>query len=219
MWVTRRRLRSLFTFHSCGMKLLSPCLPTSCYLIDSCQTTYQTTLGEVMPRKTNPLCQACAGQSIDAAKEKPCWVDKTCRARRSYYKHRAANLSKKRTRQRAAKHKEASADMGLGRRAEVVDYPIVGHREPAEATMVFYRNRADSRIHALEFCITEQGKLVKRVKAKHLKSVTQTELRQHIKQVIALLKVEFSEDLIIREARQPVSLCPICMSEEGSRDE
>jgi len=95
-------------------------------------------------------------------------------------------------------------------KVEVVDFPLLGHAEPPEVSMVFYRDRADGPIHAIEFCVTDNGKLVKRVKPKHLKGVPQRQLRAHIKQVIGLLKAEFGDELLVSEARQPVKLCPIC---------
>ena len=76
--------------------------------------------------------------------------------------------------------------------------------------MVFYRDRADGPIHAIEFCVTSNGKLVKRVKPKHLKGVPQRQLRSHIKQVIGVLKAQFGDELLVSEARQPVKMCPLC---------
>ena len=158
-----------------------------------------------MPRKKNAQCQSCAAQSIDIAKEKPCWRDKTCRARRSYYKHRPANIAKKRTKQRTA-------------RVEEVDFPLLGYTEPPEVAMVFYRNRADGPIHAIAFYVTDNGQVVKRIKPKHLKNVPQRQLRAHIKQVIALLKTEFGDDLLVTEVRQPTKLCPLCSLEVEGHD-
>lgn len=176
-----------------------------------------------MPRKKNSLCQSCAALSLEEAQAKPCWVSKTCRAKRSYYKHRPQNLSKKRTRQRAAAAKAHAGDEGAGKgngcaAVEVVDFPLLGYSEPPEVTMVFYRDRADGPIHAISFCVTENGKVVKKVKPKHLKGVPQRQLRAHIKQVIALLKAEFGDELIVTEVRQPVKLCPICNQEKDGHD-
>lgn len=170
-----------------------------------------------MPRKKNSLCQSCAAQSLEEAQAMPCWVSKTCRAKRSYYKHRPQNLSKKRTRQRAAAAEARAGDPGAegnsSAAVEVVDFPLLGHTEPPEVAMVFYRDRADGPIHAISFCVTDKGKTVKKVMPKHLKGVPQRQLRAHIKQVIALLKAEFGEELLVTEARQPVKLCPICNQE------
>ena len=168
-----------------------------------------------MPRKKNSICQSCAAHSLEEAQAKPCWVSKTCRAKRSYYKHRPQNLSKKRTRQRAARAISIESAMQAGgvSEVEVVDFPLLGHAEPPEVAMVFYRDRADGPIHALEFCVTDKGKTVKKVKPKHLKGVPQRQLRAHIKQVLALLKTEFGDELIVSEARQPTKLCPICNQE------
>lgn len=167
-----------------------------------------------MPRKKNTLCQSCAAQSIDFAQAQPCWSSKTCRARRSYYKHRAQNLSKKRTKQRAQRAAAQGTERAVeGEQAQVVvvEFPLLGHAEPPEVSMIFYRDRADGPIHALEFCVTDNGELVKQVKPKHLKGVPQRQLRSHIKQVIGLLKAEFGDELLVSEARQPVALCPICL--------
>lgn len=100
-------------------------------------------------------------------------------------------------------------------KVEVVDFPLLGHSEPPEVSMVFYRDRADGPIHAIEFCVTENGQLVKRVKPKHLKGVPQRQLRAHIKQVIGLLKAEFGDELLVSEARQPVKMCPLCAEADG----
>ena len=158
-----------------------------------------------MPRKKNAHCQSCAAQTIDIAKEKPCWRDKTCRARRSYYKHRPANIAKKRTKQRTA-------------RVDEVDFPLLGYTEPPEVAMVFYRDKSDGPIHAIAFCVTDNGQVVKRVKPKHLKGVPQRQLRSHIKQVVALLKAEFGDDLLVTEVRQPTKLCPLCAAEMDVHD-
>lgn len=155
-----------------------------------------------MPRKKNSLCQRCAAQSIDIAKAQPCWVSKTCRARRSYYKHRPANIAKKRSKQRRDRGQE-------------VDLPLLGYTEPAEVQMVFYRDRSDGPIHAIEFWVTDKGEVVKKVKPKHLKGVPQRQLRGHIKQVISVLKAEFGDDLLVSETRQPTRLCPLCAAEKA----
>ncbi|MEL6161966.1 MAG: hypothetical protein AAFR18_22380 [Cyanobacteria bacterium J06627_32] len=176
-----------------------------------------------MPRKKNHQCQRCAAESLDFAQAQPCWVSKTCRAKRSYYKHRATNLSKKRTRQRTLKA-VARADGGMAdgvsdraqdravakAKVAVVDFPLLGHAEPPEVSMVFYRDRSDGPIHAVEFCVTDKGQLVKKVMPKHLKGVPQRQLRSHIKQVIGVLKAEFGDELLVSEARQPVKMCPLC---------
>ena len=176
-------------------------MPNLCYVIGVVRLKSDYVyFDSAMPRKKNTQCQRCAAQSIDFAKAQPCWVSKTCRARRSYYKHRPQNIAKKRTRQRCD-------------RVQEVDFPLLGYTEPPEVAMVFYRDRADGPIHAIEFCVTENGAVVKKVKPKHLKGVPQRQLRAHIKQVIGLLKVEFGEELIVREARQPVRLCPLCALE------
>lgn len=202
-------------------------------LSGSCQTTVRLRLlcaldVRPMPRKKNLQCQRCATESLDFAQAQPCWVSKTCRARRSYYRHRATNLSKKRTRQRTLKavaRADGGMDVGVSdetqgqvarANVEVVDFPLLGHVEPPEVSMVFYRDRADGPIHAVEFCVTENGQLVKKVKPKHLKGVPQRQLRVHIKQVIGLLKAEFGDELLVSEARQPVRLCPLC-AEDGKR--
>ena len=75
----------------------------------------------------------------------------------------------------------------------------------------------DGPIYAIKFCVTSNSVLVKKVMPKHLKGVTQRQLRSHIKQVIGLLKVEFGEGLIVREARQPTRLCPICAAADTHR--
>lgn len=98
----------------------------------------------------------------------------------------------------------------------MVDFPLLGQSESPEVSMVFYRDRADGPIHALEFCVTDKGELIKRVKPKHLKGVPQRQLRNHIRQVIALLKAEFGEELLVSEARQPVMLCPLCAEARGN---
>lgn len=162
-----------------------------------------------MPRKKNALCQRCAAESLEFAQAQPCWSSKTCRAKRSYYKHRPQNLSKKRTRQRGLKA-QARGAQGAQAQAVVVELPLLGHAEPPEVSMVFYRDRADGPIHAIEFCVTHKGELVKKVKPKHLKGVPQRQLRNHIKQVIGVLKAEFGDELLVSEARQPVKLCPLC---------
>ena len=78
-------------------------------------------------------------------------------------------------------------------KVEEVDFPLLGYTEPPEVAMVFYRDRADGPIHAISFCVTDKGQVVKKVKPKHLKGVPQRQLRAHIKQVIGLLKVEFGD--------------------------
>lgn len=80
--------------------------------------------------------------------------------------------------------------------------------------MVFFRDRADGPIHALAFHVTDKGEIVKKVKPKHLRGVPQQQLRAHIKQVIGLLKAEFGDELLVKEARQPTNLCPICLEHE-----
>jgi len=103
----------------------------------------------------------------------------------------------------------------VSRAVEVVEFPLLGHSEPPEVSMIFYRDRADGPIHAIEFCVTRNGVLMKKVKPKHLKGVPQRQLRSHIKQVIGLLKAEFGDELLVSEARQPTKMCPLCQKVNG----
>ena len=150
-----------------------------------------------MPRAKNRQCQHCAAQSIDFAKAMPCWSTHTCRAKRSYYRHRPANVAKKRSRQRQAA-------------VEVLDIPLFGHELPPEVVMTFFRDRADGPIHALEFTVVDQGKAISTVRAIHLKGVPQAKLRSHIKNVLGILNAQFGPDLPVTQLRQPASLCPLC---------
>lgn len=60
---------------------------------------------------------------------------------------------------------------------EEVDFSLLAYSEPPDVTRVFYRDRADGPIHATDFCVTENGKTVKKVKPKHLRGVPQRQLR------------------------------------------
>ncbi|MGB3292594.1 MAG: hypothetical protein WBB01_06400 [Phormidesmis sp.] len=159
-----------------------------------------------MPRAKNRQCQHCAAQSIDFAKAQPCWSSKTCRAKRSYYKHRPTNLAKKRTQQRS-------------QRVNELDIPLYGHEPVPEVIMTFYRDRADGPIHAVEFSVIEKGKAIAHVKAIHLKGVPQSQLRSHIKNVLGLLNAQFGAELPVSKGRHPAKLCPLCLEHGGEHGE
>lgn len=168
-----------------------------------------------MPREINIECLNCASQSIAEAKAKPCWSDKTCRSTRSYYKNRPAIIAKKRARQRNSSSRGDSNRSSS--QVQEVDFPILGFSPSPEMTMVFYRDRANGPIHAIEFYVVdEEGELIKKVKPSHLKGVTQRQLRSHIKQVIGVLEAELGRKLMVSETRQPVKLCPICATEKAA---
>ncbi|MGI8936266.1 MAG: hypothetical protein ACR2FS_19570 [Phormidesmis sp.] len=158
-----------------------------------------------MPRSKNRQCQGCAAQSIEWAKAQPCWNSKTCRAKRSYYKHRPANLAKKRSGQRR-------------QRVKTLDIPLYGQTLPPEVLMTFYRDRADGPIHALAFTVIDQGETVANVNAIHLKGTPQSQLRSHIKNVLGILNAQFGPDMAVTQSRQPALLCPLCQQEKGSDD-
>lgn len=155
-----------------------------------------------MPRRTNPECQRCAAQSVEEAQQKSCWKGQACHARRSYYLKHPENKAKKRGRNRVAKVK-------------VLEVPLFGQQSPPEILMTFYRDRADGPIHAVEFSVIEMGETISRVEAIHLKGVSQAKLRNHIKNVLGILKAQFGQDIIISQGRQPVIVCPLCLNTVG----
>ena len=153
-----------------------------------------------MPRRINPKCRSCAADPIEVAEAKDCWNTdnpQLCHNRRSYYRNQAVYKAKKRSKQRAE-------------RVQSVDFPLLGYSVPPVAQLVMYRDRADGPIHAIEFLVVKQGKLVKRVEPKHLKGVPQRQLRTHIQQVIGLLKAEFGDEMRVEQSRLPSRNCPIC---------
>ena len=98
-----------------------------------------------------------------------------------------------------------------------LDMPVLGQHLPPEIVMTFYRDRADGPIHAAEFSVVDEGETISRVEAIHLKGVPQAKLRQHIQNVIGVLKAEFGQNVSIIQDRQPVTLCPLCL--KGSDEE
>ena len=86
--------------------------------------------------------------------------------------------------------------------------------------MTFYRNTANGPIHAVEFSVVDEGETISRVEAIHLKGVPQAKLRQHIQNVLGVLKAEFGQNVSVVQGRQPVILCPLCLhgddEEQGS---
>ena len=72
--------------------------------------------------------------------------------------------------------------------------------------MTFYRDRADGPIHAISFCVVEDGVAVATVKTIHLKGVPQSKLRKHIKNVLGVLNVLFGQKLPVSEDKQPTKL-------------
>ena len=81
--------------------------------------------------------------------------------------------------------------------------------------MTFYRNRADGPIHAVEFSVVDEGETVSRVEPIHLKGVPQAKLRQHIQNVLGVLKAEFGQTVSITQERQPIALCPLCLNDKN----
>jgi len=154
-----------------------------------------------MPRRRNPECQHCAAQPIEEAQAKPCWNGQACHSRRSYYLKRPENKAKKRSRNRM-------------QRVKSLDMPIFAQHLPPEIVMTFYRDRADGPIHAVEFSVVDEGETTNQVEAIHLKGVPQAKLRQHIQDVLGVLKAEFGQNVSITQERQPVALCPLCLKGE-----
>ena len=164
-----------------------------------------------MPRRKNLDCQRCAADSIEVAKAKTCWDalnPKTCRSKRAYYKKHSVNKAKKRSKQQSNRVE----------RVKELDIPIFGHDLPPEVSMIFYRDRADGPIHAIEFVVVDGGQTISRVSPVHLKGVPQTKLRSHIKNVLGVLKAQFGQDIRVSQSRQPASLCPLCQQGGGSAD-
>ncbi|WP_228025312.1 hypothetical protein [cf. Phormidesmis sp. LEGE 11477] len=159
-----------------------------------------------MPRRKNPECIRCAAQSVEVAQQKPCWKGQTCRSKRSYYANHSVNKAKKRSKQRR-------------QRVQTLDIPLFGHDLPPEVSMIFYRDRADGPIHAIEFVVVDDGQTLSRVNPIHLKGVPQTKLRSHIKNVLGVLKAQFGQDIRISQSRQPASLCPLCQQSGEETDE
>lgn len=161
-----------------------------------------------MPRRKSTDCQRCAADSIEVAKAKPCWDienPKTCRSKRAYYKKHSVNKAKKRSKQRS--------DRAL--QVKELDIPIFGLQTTPEIIMIFYRDRADGPIHAVSFSVVEGGMTVATVRPIHLKGVPQSKLRRHIKNVLGVLNAQFGQELPVSQDRQPLKLCPLCLSEES----
>lgn len=95
--------------------------------------------------------------------------------------------------------------------------PLTEQLLPAEILMTFYRDRADSPIHAIEFSVIDKGKTVGRVEAIHLKGVPQAKLRQHIQNVLAELKAEFGQTASVAKERHPIVLCPLCLGGDDTK--
>ena len=85
--------------------------------------------------------------------------------------------------------------------------------------MIFYRDRVDGPVHAIEFVVVKDGQTLSRVNPIHLKGVPQTKLRSHIKNVLGVLKAQFGQDMRVSQSRQPASQCPLCQQSREGADE
>jgi hypothetical protein len=159
-----------------------------------------------MPKRKSSKCIACAAQSVEVAQAKPCWKGQACHSKRSYYSKHSENKAKKRSRSRVS-------------RVKTLDIPLFGHDLPPEVSMIFYRDRADGPIHAIEFVVIDDGQTLSRVSPIHLKGVPQTKLRSHIKNVLGVLKAQFGQDIRVSQSRQPASQCPLCQPREEGVNE
>ena len=94
--------------------------------------------------------------------------------------------------------------------------PLRGYKEPCAAQVLWYRDRVDGPVHAVRIDVFDKGKLVGGTEPMHCMGIDNKRLVQNVIEWIELLKLEYGEDMSVRELREPISGCPICGEEAGN---
>jgi hypothetical protein len=156
-------------------------------------------------RPVNRKCQDCALSKTDEqAKKRSCYASK-CQKTRWRYQNRPevlASTNARYVRKRVDEIKRLSL-------------PLRDYKEPCAAQVMWYRDRADGGIHAVMINVYDSGKLVGGTEPLHCEGIDGAQLMQNVVEWIELLKIEYGEDLSVRELRIPISGCPICGGPEN----
>jgi hypothetical protein len=156
-------------------------------------------------RPVNRKCQDCAlNRTDEQAKERDCYAKK-CQKTRWRYQNRPevlASTNARYVRKRVSEIKR----LGL---------PLRGYREPCAAQVLWYRDRVDGSVHAVMVNVYDKGKLIGGSEPLHCEGIDGAQLMQNVVEWIELLKLDYGEDMSVRELRVPISGCPICGGPEN----
>ncbi|MGP1373857.1 MAG: hypothetical protein ACTS3T_13595 [Almyronema sp.] len=138
-----------------------------------------------MPRRVNPKCLACAQLSAAEAQQRHgstgdnCWNEKICPRRRSHYRNRKDNNSKRRSRYRQQISQSADGEW------VEMEIPLV---LPAVAYLYLYRDkRKDAPLHAIAASVWQGDVKLMEVKPIHCAGLRNRQIQTYLSQVLAQL--------------------------------
>ncbi len=163
-----------------------------------------------MGRPIQKKCLHCSSLSIEEAKAlhgidgDGCWQPKHCHRRRSHYRHRQ-DTNAKRRRLRRQTH-------SLGETLELNPPHLI---QPPAALLVFYRQGANSPIHAVAAEIWQGEIKIAAVKPVHCMGLRGNEVTAYLQDVLVMLRNQFGihrfEDVIkeLSVDQCPIHPCPM----------
>ncbi|NEQ32307.1 MAG: hypothetical protein F6K04_15110 [Leptolyngbya sp. SIO4C5] len=160
-----------------------------------------------MPRRINPKCLACAQLSATVAQQQhgpdgdSCWDEKVCPRRRSHYRHRRDNNSKRR-----AQYREQVAQA----EAKVLTEMEIPLSLPPVAYLYLYREkRKDAPLHALAAAVWQGDVKVLDVKPIHCAGLRNRQIQAYLTQVLARLGDRYGITKFEPKIRLEPTECPI----------
>lgn len=160
-----------------------------------------------MPRRINKKCLACSQLSADAAQQlhgpegDNCWNPKICPRRRSHYRHRRDNNSKRR-----AYYREQVGDPGGEAPAEVEVQATL----PPVAYLYLYREkRQNAPLHAISASVWQGEVKLADVKPIHCSGLRNRQIQEYLARVLENLRDRYGISKFEPEIRLEPSECPL----------
>jgi hypothetical protein len=162
-----------------------------------------------MPRKIDPKCLACSQLSRQEAIHQHgeqgdgCFVPNRCDRRRSHYRHRRDNNTKRRG--EYAKIKPTSGVETIS-----VAPPLV----PVALVYLYRAARKDAHLHAIAVSVWQGDQKLLEVQPIHCMGMTNRQVNQYLRQILTVLGerykiTEFEPEIRMEPMECPIQPCPL----------
>jgi hypothetical protein len=164
-----------------------------------------------MPRQIDPKCLACSQLSRQEAMHQHgeqgdgCFVPNRCDRRRSHYRNRRDNNTKRRRVYAEVKAKSKSTVETI-----MVAPPLV----PVALIYLYRAARKDAHLHAIAVSVWQGEQKLLEVQPTHCMGMTNRQVNQYLRQVLSELEerfkiTEFEPEICLDPMECPIRPCPL----------